>query len=110
MMIGLAHFVILSAILAAAGIAVMLTRRNALGILIGVELLLNAGGINFVAFNRLAHVGTAPDGAPLMDGVVFTFFIIVLAAAEAAVALAIFLNYYNTFRSIDVDRASELKG
>lgn len=109
MAIGLAHFVILSAILASAGIAVMLTRRNALGILIGVELLLNAGGINFVAFNMLAHSASA-DGVPLMDGVIFTLFIIVLAAAEAAVALAIFLNYYNTFRSIDVERATELQG
>lgn len=106
--IGLGHFLIVSFILFGAGVACMLTKRNAIGILIGVELVLNAAGINLVAFNRYSwgEVG----GEPAIDGNVFTMFIIVLAAAEAAIALAIFLNYYNNFSSIDVEKADELKG
>lgn len=101
--IGLTHFLIVSALLAAAGIATMLTKRNAIGILIGVELVLNAAAINLVSFNRYAW----PEG---LDGQMFAVFIVVLAAAEAAVALAIFLNYYNVFSSIDVEKADELRG
>jgi len=181
--IGLHHFLFVSIILVGAGVATMLTKRNAIGILIGVELVLNAAGVNFVAFNRYAHperqvvqempVGMAeqiealrlehgeadlnalalkviertnPDAVavslpPLsmraddsaqrqvssagaiiavppmmvvreraMDGVAFAIFIVVLAAAEAAVALAIFLNYYNNFSSIDVEKGTELQG
>lgn len=108
MTIGLAHFLTVSLLLAAAGVATILTRRNAIGILIGVELVLNAAALNLVAFNRLAWSG--PLEAPRLDGLVFAIFIIVLAAAEAAIALAIFLNYYNTFRSVDVEEASELHG
>jgi NADH:ubiquinone oxidoreductase subunit K len=70
---------------------------------------LNAANINLVALNRYAH-GAAPGGAPLLDGQIFAVFIIVLAAAEAAVALAIFLNFYNNFATIDVERARNLKG
>ena len=77
-------------------------------ILMGVELVLNAANVNLVAFNRFAHGG--PAGFPALDGQVFAIFIIVLAAAEAAVALAIFLNYYNNFSTIDVERAQNLKG
>lgn len=90
-------------ILVAAGVATILTKRNAIGILIGVELILNAAGINFVAFNRYVW-GNA------IDGQMFAVFIIVLAAAEAAVALAIFLNFYHNFNSIDVERADQLQG
>ena len=106
--IRLAHFLVLSALVAAAGISTILTKRNAIGILIGVELLLNAAGINLVAFNRYAWLTL--DGAPAIDGMTFTVFLIVLAAAEAAVALAIFLNFYNTFRSVDVENANQLRG
>lgn len=106
--IGLTHFLVLACLLAAAGIAVMLTKRNAVGVLIGVELLLNAAGLNFVAFNRFAWIDAA--GKPAVDGVMFTIFLIVLAAAEAAVALGIFLNFYNHAGSIDLERADELKG
>ena len=94
--------------LVGAGVATVLTKRNAIGILIGVELIINAAGINFIAFNRYMHAGTAD--APALDGLMFTVFIIVLAAAEAAVALAIFLNYYNNFSSVDVEKADELRG
>jgi NADH-quinone oxidoreductase subunit K len=109
--IGLTHFVLLSFVLVAAGVATILTKRNAIGILIGVELILNAAAINLVAFNRFSlkvdHAGTS---GPAIDGLVFAMFIIVLAAAEAAVALAIFLNFYNRFSSIDVEQADEMKG
>jgi NADH-quinone oxidoreductase subunit K len=105
--IGLHHFLFVSIILVGAGVATILTKRNAIGILIGVELIINAAGVNFVAFNRYLW-NTGPDGG--MDGLMFGLFIIVLAAAEAAVALAIFLNYYNNFNSIDVEKAGELKG
>ena len=106
--IELGHFLLVSFVLVGAGVATMLTKRNAIGILIGVELVLNAAGVNLVAFNRYSWTGTG--GAPAIDGMVFAMFIIVLAAAEAAVALAIFLNYYNTFSSIDVEKADELRG
>jgi NADH-quinone oxidoreductase subunit K len=119
--IGLTHFLIVSFLLVAAGIATMLTKRNAIGILIGVELVLNAAAINFVAFNRYAwptttSTGSAMLGTPVavvqdaLHGQMFAIFIIVLAAAEAAVALAIFLNFYNNFSSIDVEAADELRG
>ena len=74
----------------------------------GVELILNAANVNLVAFNRFAHGGGA-TGVRL-DGQVFAIFIIVLAAAEAAVALAIFLNFYNGFSTIDVERSQNLRG
>ncbi len=103
MAIGLTHYLIVSLLLVAAGIATILSKRNAIGILIGVELVLNAAAINLVAFNRYAW-GNA------VDGQMFAAFIIVLAAAEAAVALAIFLNFYNNFSSIDVEKGAELRG
>jgi NADH-quinone oxidoreductase subunit K len=106
--IGLEHYLIVSALVAAAGVAAMLTKRSAIGVLIGVELLLNAANINLVAFNRYAWAGTSDQ--PAIDGAIFAMFVIVLAAAEAAVALAIILNFYNTNRSIDVERAQQLKG
>jgi len=187
--IGLHHFVIVSFLLMAAGVATMLTKRNAIGILIGVELVLNAAAINFVAFNRYGWpvreqtltsiaqlqpgqsarfaLKVTSDGAavdakgtvialrtddpsqpidysfeldagssvstattqpaallealnnaepmltvrqPAVSGNMFAIFIIVLAAAEAAVALAIILNYYNNFSSIDVEKANSMKG
>ena len=108
MAIGLNHFLILGAFLFVCGIATMMLKRNAIGILMGVELVLNAANVNLVAFNRYAHGGST--GSPLLTGQVFAVFVIVLAAAEAAVALAIFLNFYNNFSTIDVERAQNLKG
>ncbi len=107
--IGLYHFLVVSSLLVAAGLATILTKRNAIGILIGVELVLNAAGINLVAFNRFVWAAD-PTGELTVDGQMFAVFVIVLAAAEAAVALAIFLNYYANFRSVDVEKADELKG
>ena len=106
--IGLQHYLVLGAILFVCGVLTILLKRNAIGILMGVELVLNAANVNLVAFNRFAHGGGA-SGIRL-DGQVFAIFIIVLAAAEAAVALAIFLNFYNNFSTIDVERAQNLRG
>ena len=100
-MIGLQHFLIVAALLFAAGIYTVLSRRNAIGILMGVELILNAAGLNFVAFN---HFTTAD-----VQGSLFTVFIIVLAAAEAAVALAIVLAIYQNRRDIDANRLDSLQ-
>jgi NADH-quinone oxidoreductase subunit K len=106
--IGLPHFLILAAILFVCGILTIMLKRNAIGILMGVELILNAANVNLVAFNRYSHGSVA--GGISLSGQVFAIFVIVLAAAEAAVALAIFLNFYNNFATIDVERATNLRG
>ena len=85
------------------GALCMAMKRNAIGVLIGVELVLNGANINFVAFARY-------NPALLIEGQVFALFTIVLAAAEAAIALAIVLNFYNNHMTVDVDTAEELKG
>lgn len=100
--IGLTHYLILAAMVFSLGVLVMILKRNAIGILIGVELVLNAANLNLVAFSRY-QTGT-------LDGQITAVFAIVLAAAEAAVAIAIFVNFYNNFATIDVDRANQLKG
>ncbi len=107
--IGLNHYLLLAALLFVCGLLTILTKRNAIGILMGVELILNAANVNLVAFNRFSH-GISSSGAVLLSGQIFAIFVIVLAAAEAAVALAIFLNFYNNFSTIDVERAQNLKG
>lgn len=103
MTITLVHYLAVAAILFVAGLVSMLAKRNAIGVLIGVELILNAAGLNLAAFARF-------NKSFELDGQVFTIFVIVLAAAEAAIALAIALNFYNNANSIDVDDARELKG
>ena len=108
--LGLNHFLMLAAALFACGLLTMMVKRNAIGILMGVELVLNAANLNLVAFNRYLWAGDRAAGKPALDGQIFAIFIILLAAAEAAVALAIFLNYYNNFSSIDVEKAQNLKG
>ena len=100
--IGLEHYLIVSAILFVLGLVVVMTRRNAIGVLMGLEMLLNAAGINFVAFNHYS-------ASARLDGQVFTIFIVLLAAAEAATALAIVLNAYHQLNSIHVDDAHALK-
>ena len=86
--IGLMHYLFVSILLVAAGVGCMLTKRNALGILIGVELVLNAASLNLVAFNRFAHqektLAGVAEPVTAIDGNMFAIFIIVLAAAEAA--------------------------
>ena len=100
--IGLTHYLILAAAMFCVGIFVMMTKRNAIGILIGVELALNAANINLVAFNRY-------QGGSL-DGQITALFVIVLAAAEAAIAVAICVNFYKNLSTIDVDRGDTLQG
>ena len=97
------HYLLLGAFLFVCGVVCMATKRNAIGILMGVELVLNGANINFVAF---AHFNPTFQ----LEGQVFALFVIVLAAAEAAVALAIVLNFYNNHMTVDVDTAEELKG
>ena len=106
--VGLPHYLVLGALMMVCGILCMMIKRNAIGILMGVELVLNAANVNLVAFNYYSHAGTPEH--PALAGQIFAIFVIVLAAAEAAVALAIFLNYYNNFSTIDVERARNLKG
>jgi NADH-quinone oxidoreductase subunit K len=106
--VGQAHYLVLAAVLFVCGLLTMVLKRNAIGILMGAELILNAANINLVAFNHFSHPG--PADAPALSGQVFALFVIVVAAAEAAVALAIFLNFYNSFSTIDVERAQNLRG
>jgi len=107
--IGLTHYLTLAAAIFCLGVLTMITKRNAIGILIGVELVLNSANLNLVAFNRY-QAGSYGPGHVLMDGQMFALFVIVLAAAEAAVAIAIFMNFYNSIGSVDVDQASRLRG
>lgn len=100
--IGLNHYLVVAAILFAAGLCTIVTKRNAIGILIGVELVLNSANVNLIAFS---HFTTG-----LLDGQVTAIFVIVLAAAEAAIALAIFLNFYNRVATVDVDSGDRLRG
>jgi NADH-quinone oxidoreductase subunit K len=87
----------------------MATKRNALGVLMGIELVLNGANINFVAFGS-PYLRADSSLSLGLDGQLVALFVIVLAAAEAAVALAIALNFYNNHTTIDVDHADELKG
>ncbi len=100
--VGLTHYLVLAAFMFSCGVYVMTIKRNAVGILIGAELVLNAANINLIAFSRF-QVGS-------LDGHVTAMFVIVLAAAEAAIAIAIFVNYFNNLATIDVDRGDSLQG
>ena len=88
------------------GVVCMATKRNALGVLMGIELVLNGANINFIAFGSKYFREETLN----IDGQLIAMFVIVLAAGEAAVALAIALNFYNNHSTIDVDRADDLKG
>ena len=101
MEIGLNHFLVVGALVFLAGMFCVLTRRNAIGILMGVELILNSANINYLAFSRYSAVG--------YDGQMFAIFVIMLAAAEAAIGLAIVLGIYQTFHTIDVDATDTLR-
>jgi NADH-quinone oxidoreductase subunit K len=100
--IGLTHYLVLGAILFALGLFCVVTRRNALGILMGIELILNSANINYVAFARF--------GGARYDGQIFAIFVIMLAAAEAAIGLAIVLGIYQSFETIDVEATDRLRG
>ncbi len=101
MNIGLPHFLTVSAALFALGLFGVMARRNSVAILMGVELMLNAANLNFVAFSRYVQHG--------IDGQIMAAFVIVLAAAEAAVALAIVLALYRNYGSVNADNAQSLK-
>ena len=101
--ITLQHYLIIGALLFVCGALCMATKRNAIGVLMGVELVLNGATVNFVAFAQF-------NPAFEIEVQVFALFVIVMAAAEAAVALAIVLNFYNSHASVDVETADELKG
>jgi len=102
MSIGLAHYLVIAAVLFSLGLFIVVTRRNAVAILMGVELILNAANVNFAAFSRFVTLD--------VGGQVFSLFGIVLAAAEACVALAIVLAVFRTFRSVDVQRTDDMRG
>ena len=97
----LGSYLVISGILFLLGLATILTRRNVLYVLMGTELILNAANINFVAFSRFGDYG--------MDGQMMTLVVIMLAAAEAAVALAIVLRVFHDFGTIDVTRTDSLR-
>lgn len=102
LVVGLRHYLVVSVFLFTLGAFCVLTRKNALGILLGVELILNAANINYIAFNRYSASG--------YDGQVFAIFVIMLAAAEAAIGLAIVLGIYRSFHTIDVEAIDRLRG
>jgi NADH-quinone oxidoreductase subunit K len=99
----LAPYLMVSALLFAAGVLACATRRNAIGVLIGLELMFNAAALNAVAYGRFHAVAGNPVGQGL------ALFIIVVAAAEAAIALALLFAVYRTTRDVDLEQTTELK-
>ena len=100
----LAYYIVFSVLLFSIGLAGALTRRNAIIVLIGIELMLNAANLNFIAFWRYS-----PTGAD-MSGLMFVIFSIAIAAAEAAVGLAIIIAIYRHYRTTRVEAMERLKG
>ena len=98
----LTNYLLIGAVMFVSGVVCMATKRNGIAVLMGVELVLNGANVNFVAFSRHTSLG--------LDGQVVSLFVIVLAAAEAAVALAIALNFYNNHQTIDIDQGDRLHG
>jgi len=99
--VGLYHFLIVSALLFAFGVYGVITRKNAIMVLMGIELILNSANINFIAFTRF--------GLMNLTGQVVAIFVIILAAAEAAILLAIVLNIYQQLNTVNVDEVDKLK-
>ena len=97
----LQNYLFIAAALFSLGLFAVITRRNAVAVLMGVELILNSANVNFLAFSRF--------GGMNFNWHIFALFVIIMAAAEAAVALAIIINLYNNYQSINVDEASQLK-
>ena len=102
MEVTLNHYLLIGAVMFVSGVVCMATKRNGIAVLMGVELVLNGANVNFVAFARYTTLG--------LDGQIVSLFVIVLAAAEAAVALAIALNFYNNHQTIDIDQGDRLHG
>lgn len=98
----LTPYLLLSVVLLVLGLAIVISKRNVIAMLIGVEFILNAAALNLVAFSR--------HGIGALSGQTAALFVIVLAAAEAVVALALFLNFYHLISTVDIDRGDQLKG
>lgn len=101
-MIPLEHYLIVAAALFSLGLYGMLTRKNAINVLMAIELIFNSANLNLVAFSRFVTGDT--------EGQVFALFVIVIAACEAAVALAIVMSLYRILKDVSLDEASVLKG
>ncbi len=100
MTVGLAHYLFVSAVLFSLGVVGVMVRRNAIIIFMSIELMLNAVNLTFVAFGRFLHT---------LDGQLFVFFVMVVAAAEAVVGLAIIISVFRLRESVDVDRMNLFK-
>lgn len=100
-MITLSSYLFLSLVLFMVGIFIIIARKNIIAILLGIELILNSAALNFVAYTKFANQS--------IDGHVFSLFIIVIAAAEAAVGLAIVIRFFQVHESIHIDDAVELQ-
>lgn len=100
----LAGYLMLSALLFCIGLAGALTRRNAILVLVGIELMLNAANLNFIAFWRFGADSQA------LTGIMFVIFSIAIAAAEAAVGLALIISIYRHYKTVNLDKMDELKG
>ncbi|MAD51672.1 MAG: NADH-quinone oxidoreductase subunit NuoK [Candidatus Marinimicrobia bacterium] len=94
-------YLFIASILFSLGLFGVITRRNGVAVLMGIELILNAANLNFLAFAKF--------GGMNISGHIFALFVIIMAAAEAAVALAIIINIYNNFKTINVDDVQELR-
>lgn len=101
-MISLSSYLVISMILFFCGLTVMISRKSIVAILLGIELILNSAALNFVAYSRYV--------ANNLDGHIFSLFIIVIAAAEAAVGLAIVIRFFQLKKTIHIEEASELQG
>jgi NADH-quinone oxidoreductase subunit K len=99
--VGLTHFLVISVVLFSLGMYGVITRKNAVMVLMGIELILNSANINFIAFAKFGNFG--------LQGQIMALFVIVLAAAEAAIALAIVINIYKTITNINVDEIDSLR-
>ena len=99
--VGLTHFLVISVVLFSLGMYGVITRKNAVMVLMGIELILNSANINFIAFAKFGNYG--------LQGQLIALFVIVLAAAEAAIALAIVINIYKTITNINVDEIDSLR-
>ncbi|MCH9028323.1 MAG: NADH-quinone oxidoreductase subunit NuoK [Bacteroidetes bacterium] len=99
--VGLTHFLVISVALFSLGMYGVITRKNAVMVLMGIELILNSANINFIAFAKFGNYG--------LQGQIIALFVIVLAAAEAAIALAIVINIYKTISNINVDEVDSLR-
>jgi NADH-quinone oxidoreductase subunit K len=100
--IPLEHYLLISAALFSLGLFGVLTRKNAINVLMSIELILNSANINLVAFSRYSSSD--------LTGQIFAVFVIVIAACEAAVALAIVLSLYRVLKTVNLDEAQALKG